>query len=469
MKEDLTIKKSKKKAQIIVVDDDKTIRQSIYSYLHMRHYNNIDTANSGREALELIKKKGYDIMLLDLKLPDISGLEVLKKVKDYDNNISVIMITGYGTIETAVQAIKRGADDYLLKPFKSFAILDLRITKLLEHRNLRAEYSYIKEQLDVSRGMNNIVGKSKKMLDVFNLIKKVSPSNSTILIEGESGTGKELVAKAIHKNSPRSENRFVALNCGAIPAQLLESELFGFEKGAFTGADYHKKGLFEVADGGIIFLDEISEMPKALQVKLLRVIQERRFQHIGGIDEIETNVRIIASSNRNLETEVKKSRFRKDLYYRINVIKIVVPPLRDRREDIPLLANYFLKKYSKEIGKNIESISPKVMSALVNYVWDGNVRELENIIERAVIMSEKAEITESDIPEHIFNYNISTLNNFKLLPFQEAKKEFERYYLDKVMKKTRGNISEASRITLIPRQNIYEKLKRYEIKVENYR
>ena len=432
-------------------------------------YYSVDTADCGNKALELIKKKDYDIMLLDLMLPDISGFDVIKKVKAYDSNIFIIMMTGFGTIETAVKAMKNGADDYLLKPFKSLDILDLRISKLLEHRKLRVEYDYLKEQLDISQNMDNMIGKSKKMIQLFQLIRKIAPLNSTILIEGESGTGKELIARAIHKNSPRSGNRFVALNCGAIPEQLLESEMFGFEKGAFTGADHHKNGYFEAADGGTIFLDEISEMPKALQVKLLRVIQERRFQRLGGIDEIETNVRIVTSSNRNLENEIKNGHFRKDLYYRINVIKIEAPPLRDRREDIPLLAYYFLERYSNESNKDIKQISSKVMEALINYRWDGNVRELENIMERAVAISEKAEIIESDIPEYIFSHNVPVINEFKVMPYHEAKNEFEIYYLQKVIEKTKGNISEASRLASIPRQNIYEKLKKYNITVEDYR
>jgi DNA-binding NtrC family response regulator len=444
---------------ILVVDDDDTILKVISRFLKDLGYM-VDTTASGVSAVEMIGEREYDLVILDLKLPDKNGLDVLKEVKGTGSGISVLMMTGYGKVETAVEAMKLGADDYLLKPFKSFEVLEMAIKKIKEYRELRAECRYLKEQLNV---IDNIVGKSKAMSDIFQLLKKVSPLSSTVLIEGESGTGKELIARAIHQNSLRAQQRFVAINCGAIPLNLLESELFGYERGAFTGAVHEKRGLFEVANHGTIFLDEISEMDQSLQVKLLRVIQEKRFQRIGGTEEIATDVRIVTSTNRTLSQEVLEGRFRKDLFYRINVIKIQIPPLRERPEDIPLLSHFFLTKYSKEFKKDSTGISPRVMSVFLHHRWDGNVRELENVIEHAVAMAESEEISLSDLPESLVNATSGIDFSAVLKPFDEAKRQFERQYVERALEKCHGNIAEAARVTSIPRQNIYEKIKKYGI------
>lgn len=454
--------------RILIVDDDETILKVISRFLTDLGYK-VETTISGKRAIEKEREMKYDLVLLDLKLPDMNGLDVLKELKKEDSFVSVLIITGHGKIETAVEAMKLGADDYLLKPLKSFDVLKMAIDRIKQFRDLKAECSYLKEQLSETYNISNIIGKSREMTDVFQLIKKVAPLNSTVLIEGESGTGKELIARAIHQNSPRDKKRFVAINCGAIPVNLLESELFGHERGAFTGAIQEKIGYFEVADNGTIFLDEISEMDQSLQVKLLRVIQEKRFQRIGGTKERRTDVRIITSTNRSLEQEVKKSCFRKDLYYRINVIKIFIPPLRKRREDIPLLSYHFLRKYSEEFEKNVRSVSPRVMNIFLHHRWEGNVRELENVIEHAVAMADDEEIKTTDLPDQFIDIDIDAQVEKPLIPFDEAKRHFEKHYLEGVLERSRGKITKASTLSAIPRQNIYEKIKKYNINIERFR
>jgi DNA-binding NtrC family response regulator len=464
----MTTTAAKVQFSILIVDDDEVILKVINRFLMDLGYT-VETTVSGLRAIEKVSKERYDLVLLDYLLPDVNGVHVLKEIKRINSSISVLMMTGFGKVETAVEAMKSGADDYLLKPFKSLDVLAIEVEKIREYRQLREECNYLKEQLDNTLGGTKLIGRSKSILDVHQLIRKVAPLGSNVLIEGESGTGKELIARAIHNNSNRSSERFVVLNCGAIPPNLLESELFGYERGAFTGAVTEKGGYFEVADGGTIFLDEISEMNLDLQVKLLRVIQERKFHRIGGREEITTDLRILTSTNRNLEEEVANGRFRKDLYYRINVIRIKVSPLRDRREDIPLLSYHFMKKYAQEFGKKMNGIAPRVMSVLMNYKWDGNVRELENVIEHAVAMTEANEISVQDIPAYLLNVNEGNGSDAHILPFDEAKRRFERNYLEQALESAGGNIAKTSRITAIPRQNIYEKIKKYSINPDRFR
>lgn len=468
MGSDLLFSEVKNHFRILIVDDDEMVLKVIARFLGEHGYR-VETTTSGRRAIEKVGSSTYDLVLLDLKLPDMDGLGVLKEIKRVANGTSVLMMTGHGRIETAVQAMKLGADDYLQKPFKSFDALIIAVNRIKEYRDLKDECFFLKEQLSITYNMNTIIGKSKEMMEVFELIKKVAPLNSTVLIEGESGTGKELIARAIHQNSPRAQKRFVAINCGAIPVNLLESELFGYERGAFTGAVQAKRGYFEVADGGTIFLDEISEMDNSLQVKFLRVIQEKRFNRIGGTEEIATDVRIITSTNRDLGHEVDQRRFRKDLYYRINVIKIKVPPLRERREDIPLLSYHFLRKYSQEFEKNVKSISPEVMSVLMRHRWDGNVRELENFIEHSVALADGEEIMSSDLPENLFDLISKGEREILWKPYDEAKRQFEKNYLEQALERAKGNVTQASRLTSIPRQNIYEKIKKYNIDPDRFR
>ncbi len=454
--------------RVLVVDDDETVLGVISRFLTDHGYE-VDTTMSGERAMEKQRRIKYDLALLDLKLPDSNGLDVLRALKHKDQSISVLIITGHGTVETAVEAMKLGADDYLLKPFKSLEVLQLAVQRAHRYRDLKSECALLKEQLNETVSIGNIVGKSKKMADIFQLIKKVAPLNSTVLLEGESGTGKELIARAVHQQSQRRDRRFVAINCGAIPANLLESELFGYEEGAFTGAVKEKRGLFEVANRGTIFLDEISEMDITLQVKLLRVIQEKKFQRIGGTEERTTDVRIIASTNKDLEQEVFQKHFRKDLYYRINVIRITIPPLRERPEDIPLLSFHFLKKYREEFEKKVKSISPRVMDIFLHFAWDGNVRELENVIEHAVAMAEGSEIKVTDLPRSVMECQNRLNRDVHIHPFQVAKQDFEKQYLESVLEKASGNVTKAADISSIPRQNIYEKVKKYQLDLNRFR
>lgn len=459
---------NRKNFHILVVDDDELVLKMICHFLRDRSYN-VKCTTSGMRALYKVKESHFDLLLLDLRLPDLDGIDVLREVKSIDKSIFIMMMTGYGTIETAVEAMKLGADDFLIKPFKSFDVLTMAIKKIEEHLDLKNECTYLREQLNISYGMENIIGQSNGMTELFHLLRKVAPLDCSVLIEGESGTGKELIARALHKNSPRVHNRFVAINCGAIPEALLESEFFGYEKGAFTGAVRIKQGYFEVANTGTIFLDEISEMNEALQVKLLRIIQERKFQRVGGIDEISTDVRIISSTNKNLEEELSSGRFRKDLFYRINVFKISVPPLRERVEDIPLLSHYFLRKFSDEFEKKVNSISHKVLSTFLQHSWEGNVRELENVMQHAVAMADGEEITVSDLPDYTFVNTPGRKDINTMKPFDEAKKQFEKNYFENALEMVKGNVTRASRLTSIPRQYFYQKIKKYNLQPSRFR
>ena len=453
--------------KILVVDDEKPILKLLRGFLQSQGYQ-VETAEGGIKAIEMVRDKTFDLVLLDLRMPDLDGLETLREMKRIDDNPSVLIMTAHGTIETAVEAMKIGADDFLLKPLYLQA-LGILIERTMEYRKLKAECQFLREQVQAADEGANLVTNNKKMQQILALISKIAPLPSTVLIQGESGTGKELIARSIHRLSQRQDKRFVAINCGVIPVHLLESELFGYERGAFTGAESRKQGYFEAANGGTIFLDEISEMNVDIQVKLLRVIQERTFHRIGGRDEIKSNVRIITSTNRNLEEEVSEKRFRKDLYYRINVIKITVPPLRERPEDISLLSYYFLKKYANEFAKPVTSIAPTIMDRFLRYRWEGNVRELENTIERAVAVTNSSEISVRDLPPDFSEPNLPLPGEPELKPFQLAKQEFEIQYLKHILNRALGNMALASRLSDIPRQNLYNKLKKYGIERESFR
>ncbi len=458
---------SERPFRVLVVDDAATILRLLQGFLEQRGYN-VDTADGGLPALLLVQRKTYDLVLLDVKMPDLDGLATLREIKRIDANPSVLIMTAYGTVKTAVEAMKVGADDFLIKPL-SLEALGIQIERIREHRSLKAECLYLREQVAGAIGDLDLVSRNKRMQEILALVTKIAPLPSTALILGESGTGKELIARAIHHLSSRKNQRFVAINCAVIPVHLLESELFGYERGAFTGAETRKLGYFEAADGGTIFLDEISEMSVDLQVKLLRVIQERSFQRVGGTEEIRTDVRIIASSNRNLEEEVSQNRFRKDLYYRINVIRIDVPPLRERLEDVSLLAYHFLRKYSREFAKDVAGIAAPVMELFMRHRWEGNIRELGNVVERAVAVTDGTEITLRDLPEHFVHKDVTVLADTELIPFRLAKQEFEANYLMRVLRQVEGNIALAARLTEIPRQNLYEKLKKHGIDWECFR
>jgi two-component system response regulator PilR (NtrC family) len=387
------------KDKILVADDEQSMREFLDIMLKKEGYK-VSLAPNGEEVLKLIEKDIFDLILMDIRMPRLDGISTLKKIKAISQETIVIMITAYASADTAIRAMKEGAYDYITKPFKVEEI-KLVIKNALEKKNLQKENVLLKQVVRDRYHFENILGQSSKMLDLYKLLEKVAPTKTNILITGESGTGKELVAKAIHYNSPRKEKPFVTLNCGAIPEALIESELFGHMKGAFTDAIATKKGLFEIADEGAIFLDEISELPLLMQVKLLRVLQDREFKRVGGTEDIRVDVRIISATNKDLEEAVREKRFREDLYYRLNVIQIKLPPLRERKEDIPLLAMHFFKKYSEELNKNILTISPESVRILLNYDYPGNVRELQNIIERAVALESSQELTGQNLSSYL--------------------------------------------------------------------
>jgi len=383
------------KKRILVVDDELSIREFFSIFLKKQGYE-ATMASGAKEAMKILKKNTFDMIISDIKMPEMSGIELLRKVMEINPNIIVIMITAYASAETAVEAMKLGAYDYIIKPFKVDEIRII-IEQAFESTDLKTENILLKKELGESYKFGSLIGASDKMLDIYSLIKRVSRTDTNVLITGESGTGKELVAKAIHYNSPRREKPFVTVNCSAIPETLMESELFGHKKGSFTGAVSDKKGLFFVADRGTIFLDETGEIPPQIQVKLLRVIQERTFRPVGAVNDISVDIRIICATNKKLEAEVKKGTFREDLYYRLNVVNIQIPPLREREGDIEILANYFLQKYSNSLKKSLQKISNDSIKYLKNYNYPGNVRELENIIERAVAL----ELTNVIMPESL--------------------------------------------------------------------
>src|ERR1700723_81569 len=386
-------------ARILVIDDEAGIRESLEVLLTLEGYA-VRMANDGEQGLRVLELENFDLVLLDLALPGQSGLELLPQIRERQPELPVIMITAYGTVDNVVEAVHAGAESFVQKPWDNEKLL-------ADIRSAVARHKAEEENLQLKRTLNqrynfvNIVGKSEIMLRVFDLVAQVAPSRSTVLIQGESGTGKELIAKAIHANSPRKDKPFVPINTGAMPSELLESTLFGHVKGAFTSAIASKKGLFEVANGGTLFLDEIATMGVDTQAKILRVLQDRRFMHLGGIQEIQVDVRIIAATNIDLRQAVRDGRFREDLFYRLNVITIELPPLRQRREDIPLLVQFFLKKYAEENDRPVRRIAPEALRPLMSYSWPGNVRELENVIERAVVLSSGTAIGPELLPDHL--------------------------------------------------------------------
>jgi two-component system response regulator PilR (NtrC family) len=381
--------------RILVVDDERSMRELLAIVLRREGYE-VLLAESGRAAIDILEREPIDLLISDIKMPDLSGVDVLRAAKQADQDILGIMITAFASTDTAVEAMRLGACDYLSKPF-DVDLLKMKVREKIENRQIRQENVLLKRTLGISHQFTNIIGRSEAMLAVFKLIETVARTNSTILLTGESGTGKGLVAQAVHFHSLRRDRPMVSLNCGALPETLLESELFGHMRGSFTGAEANKKGLLEVAEHGTIFLDEIGEMSAVMQVKLLRVLQERRFRRIGGLEELQADIRVIAATNQDLSKLVAEGRFREDLFYRINVIPITLPPLRERREDIPLLAEHFLSKYAEQMGKKISGISHGAMQLLVQYDWPGNIRELENAIERAVAL----EMTPAILPDSL--------------------------------------------------------------------
>jgi len=440
--------------KIFIVDDELVMRKSLSGWLERDGYE-VDTAESGEEAIEKLKETRFDVLLVDIKMEGISGLDVLKHVRENDPDVAVVMITAYGSISTAIEAIKNGAYDYLLKPFDPDE-LGVLIEKIVEQQAQARENLFLKEQYKERTRFESMIGQSKPMQEVFNLIQDVAPMESTVLITGETGTGKGLAAKAIHTNSPRRSGPFVLVNCGAIPEHLMESELFGHQRGAFTDAKETKKGRLELAHDGTLFLDEIGEISMRMQIDLLRVLEDRVFYRVGGTQPIEADFRVIAATNRNLEAAIKNEIFREDLYYRLNVITFQMPPLRDRKEDIPLLAEHFLRRFSQETNKPVDKISRAAIDEMMLYEWPGNVRELENAIERAVVVGKEREIRPEDLP-------FRRSDDPSFIP-QNALKDIEKAHIKKMLDNNQWNIAKSSKILGIDRTTLYSKIKRYNIK-----
>jgi two-component system response regulator GlrR len=448
-------------AKILVVDDDPSILKVIRMRLEAQGYQ-VTTAKEAKKAVALAAENMFDAALLDLKLKGENGIHLMQDLHQIHPEMPVIILTAYGTIKSAVAAIKKGAYSYLTKPFDHEELL-LQTRNGLERNRLTKEVKNLKKIVKERYGFENIITKSEKMETVLDQVAHVAQSDANVFVEGESGTGKELIARTLHLASSRKDGPFVAINCAAIPETLLESELFGYQKGAFTDAARNKKGLFLQAHQGTFFLDEISEMALSMQVKFLRVLQEKEFYPIGAQKTIKVNTRFIASSNRNLEAEVKKGTFREDLFYRIHVIVIQLPPLRQRKDDIPLLANYFLNKYTREAQKDIAGYTPSAIQKLMLHDWPGNVRELENTVECAVALASQNIISEDAIlPDR--NATAGGLQSLK-----DAKENFEKNYLIQLIELTRGNVSQAAKLAGKYRADLYQLLKKYEIKASDYR
>ncbi len=459
-----------KKAKVLVVDDDKIVLRAASEILSREGYT-VVAIDDAVEGLAAAKDPTIDVAVLDIKMPNLSGMDLLKAFKQSRADVEVIMMTAFATVETAVEAVKAGAYDYLTKPFENIDVLSLAVARAAEKKALRDRTRVLEEALNVKHQFEDLVGQSQQMRSVFKLVETVSYSTATVLIQGESGTGKELVARAIHYRSPRKDKPFVAVNCSALTDTLLESELFGHMKGSFTGATANKKGLFEAADGGTIFLDEIGDIPPATQVRLLRVLQEGEVKRVGANDTIRVDVRVIAATNVDLSKAKEQGKFREDLFYRLNVISVQLPPLRDRPEDIPLLASHFLKIYAQKIGKKIAGISTGAVEALTTARWVGNVRELENVIERAVVLNTTEHIEVDDLPAEIRSQQKGggevEVYSLAHLPYAQAKKlamrAFERRYLSALLEKSDGNVSSAARAAGVDRSNFRRLLKQYEV------
>ncbi len=439
--------------KILIVDDELIMRESLGDWLEQDGYH-VEKACSGSEALDLLKNARFDILLLDIKMEGMSGLEVLKQVKESDPDTAIVMITAYASVSTAIEAMKNGACDYLLKPFDP-GELSLLIEKIIDSQAQASENLYLRETVKEKTRFESMIGQSAPMQTIFSLIADIAPAESTALITGETGTGKGLAAKAIHSKSPRSKGPFVSFNCGAIPEQLVESELFGHQKGAFTDARETRKGRLEMARGGTLFLDEIGEIGMRMQIDLLRVLEDQVFYRVGGSQPIEADFRIIAATNKNLTEAIKARSFREDLFYRLNVISFEMPPLRKRKEDIPLLAKHFLFRFSRETNRPVRAISRDAMDEMMLYDWPGNIRELENAIERAVVIGKEKQIMPHDLP--IFHPDHMQHAS------EDSIKEMEKKHIQYVLDKNQWNIAGTSKILGIDRSTLYSKIKSHKL------
>ena len=450
---------------VLIIDDEAAIRESLETLLELEGYQ-VDVAVDGGEGLSKMAVHPYDLVLLDFALPDRNGIEILREIRSRDTDISVIMITAYGTVENAVNAMQAGATNFIQKPWDNEKLLaDVRAA--IGRRRVEEENLQLKRALKQRYNFENIVGKSEPMLRIFDLVTQIAPSRSTVLLQGESGTGKELIAKAIHMNSTRKDRAFVPINTGSMPTDLLESTLFGHVKGAFTSAIASKKGLFEVADGGTLFLDEIGTMSMETQAKILRVLQDRRFMHLGGVQEIQVDVRIIAATNVDLRQLVKEGKFREDLFYRLNVITIDLPPLRQRRLDVPLLCDHFIKKFCEENEKPLMRMTPEALRPLLDYNWPGNVRELENVIERAVVLANGTNITIDLLPDNVVGRgsSLSFVENRPDASLFEIMEDCERRIIVDMLEKVGWNQTDAAERFRIPLSTLNQKIKRLSIEI----
>ena len=447
------------KGKILVVDDEIKMRRVLQMILQKEGYE-IVTSKDGREALQKVEEENFDLVLTDMKMPGLSGIDLLKKIRESDKEIPVIMITAYGTVETAVKAMKEGAYDYLLKPFEKDE-MKIIVANALKMKTLVRENRYLRGELEEKYKLDNVIGKSSQMQEIYKILREVANTKATVLIQGETGTGKTLVARALHFNSSGKEKPFIHVNCAALPEGLLESELFGHVKGAFTDAVANKPGKFELANAGTIFLDEIVELSPMLQVKLLRVLQEKEFEQVGGIKTIKIDVRVIAATNRDIKKALEGGLLREDLYYRLNVISINIPPLREHKEDIPLLVEYFLQKFNRESGKNIKGVSPRAMDMLTNYNWPGNVREVENVIERAVILGSKNTLLPESLPLHLKKE--SDKMEIHIPPEGIALEKVEKSLIREALKMTKGNQSRAAKLLDISRNTLRYRIRKFGI------
>jgi len=441
------------KMNIMIVDDEKIVRESLYHWFAKTGHT-AEKAASGFEALERLAENPFDVLFVDIKMPEMNGIELLEKIKiEYPETI-VIIITAYGSIESAVKAMQLGASDYLLKPFKP-DYLSLVMEKIAQQIKLSSEYNYLKTRLDKITRFDDIIGQSRAMEKIFDLIPEVAGSDSSILLTGETGTGKELVAKAIHAKSKRSHLPFIPINCGAIPDSLLESELFGHQKGAFTGATHSRKGFLEVVSGGTLFLDEIGEVSAKMQIDLLRVLEEKKITRIGNSHPLPVDFRLISATRRNLEQQIANGNFRQDFFYRINVITVHIPPLRERKEDIPLLIQHFLAKYSQETTKRVDHITRDTIERLTDYEWPGNVRELENAIERAVVLSKSRTL---DLQDFSFLQKTPAVFSRSM-----SLREMEKHYIRRILEECSWNVTRAAKILDVNRVTLHKKIKRFEM------
>jgi len=445
-------------AHVLVVEDEINMAKTQAKILQRKGYE-VETAGNGREALQLLNRSAFDVVITDLKMPVMDGMQLLREMNAKARGCAVIVLTGHGTIESAVEAMQCGAADYLTKPCNPDELL-LKVEKQIETKRLRQEVEQLRREVRAYKKFGALIGQSPSMRQIYTVIGAVSGNKSTILVTGESGTGKELVARTIHQKGPWADRSFVAINCGAMSETLLDSQLFGHRRGAFTGAIADHEGVFQTANGGTLFLDEISEIPLALQVKFLRAVQEKEVTPLGASRPLKVDVRIIAASNRNLEEEVKKGTFRDDLFYRLNVVPIHLPPLRERREDIPLLIEHFIATFSTEYNVEPKKLVPEALEKLVSYSWPGNIRELQNVIERMFALSQSREITLVDLPGPIADFEEKPVNfqEFLELPTLET---MEKSLITAALRKSQGNKNEAARLLAIDRQRLYRKIEKY--------